>query len=257
MATKMLKNNQINRPLKGWLVDYLAKAITSGDFVYNGESVIVSKDGYLLDGQHRLSAIVKTGIPCQIELIEGVNKKVMPTIDTGSGRSAADVFAMNGFKNCNVLAGVVKLIYYFNKKQLAITRSGSSKMHNTEAFEFLMNNLDIPEYIIKTNFPGLSGTEISFMNYVATNCDPDLGAEFIDKLNNGLGLSDGDPVLQCRNVLLKNKIESRHEKLSTIAKYMFLFKALNLTLASKTVKKMIVRPGSGIAYPSTYPFYGT
>lgn len=57
IASRMLNTNQRNRPLKNNVVKQYAAAMLRGEWKLNGETIIISRDGNLLDGQHRISAL--------------------------------------------------------------------------------------------------------------------------------------------------------------------------------------------------------
>jgi hypothetical protein len=60
-----------------------------------GEVIKVSKSGIVLDGQHRLYAIVKANTPIFLHIAYGIDDSVSDVLDTGSVRSASDVFKLN------------------------------------------------------------------------------------------------------------------------------------------------------------------
>jgi hypothetical protein len=73
-------------------VDYLAGCISRGEWLLTHQGIAFAPDGRLLDGQHRLMAIVKSGLPVQIQVSMGVQPDTFDVIDTGSvKRSASDV----------------------------------------------------------------------------------------------------------------------------------------------------------------------
>ena len=58
LAAEFLKKNKSNRPLSSKHVIALAGSIERGEWMFTGESIKFSESDTLLDGQHRLSAIV-------------------------------------------------------------------------------------------------------------------------------------------------------------------------------------------------------
>ena len=62
MAREYLEKNSHNRRLSERSVRNLATAIKNGEWQVNGEAIKVDKEGNLLDGQHRLSAIEKRDV---------------------------------------------------------------------------------------------------------------------------------------------------------------------------------------------------
>lgn len=95
-AQAYLAFNTNNRNLRRSHVDRLASDILSNRWIFNGATIVFNGDGTLLDGQHRLAAIVQAGIPVTMAVVRGVSKSAMSTIDANVSRKAGDVFKLNG-----------------------------------------------------------------------------------------------------------------------------------------------------------------
>lgn len=61
MAREYLKSNSMNRPLNDRTVNLYAQEMRTGNWKLNGEAICFGKNGALLNGLHRLYAIVKSG----------------------------------------------------------------------------------------------------------------------------------------------------------------------------------------------------
>jgi len=97
MAELMLRRNTHNRPLAQKAVDDYASLIERNLWELTGEQVSFDWDGVLLNGQHRLHAIIASGIPAEIDLLFGSDPKVAKAMDQGKLRSAADIVSLNSF----------------------------------------------------------------------------------------------------------------------------------------------------------------
>lgn len=101
IADEMLKCNINNRKRAR---SSAARAIMNGEWELNGATIVFCEDGTLLDGQHRLTAVVETGEPIVSIVVRGLPKKTQISMDTGKTRSAADFLHMMGYKNAKILA---------------------------------------------------------------------------------------------------------------------------------------------------------
>lgn len=99
IALEMLKANTRNRPMNKQQVVRYAEQMTNGAWELNGEPIIFAEGGVLLDGQHRLAAIVKSQSTLDVLVVRGVDPKTFTTIDTGKLRTKSDVFALEGIKS--------------------------------------------------------------------------------------------------------------------------------------------------------------
>jgi len=115
LATALLGNNPINRRVAKANLEKMVRIITSGEWKMNGDTIRFTSTGILLDGQHRLMAIEKTGIPVETLLLFGVAEEANLTIDTGKGRSNTDALIMQGFRANSAHSATINLILLYKE----------------------------------------------------------------------------------------------------------------------------------------------
>lgn len=113
LAKQLLDKNTHNRSLSESIVAKLVGAMKRGEWQYNGDTIRLSKSGRLLDGQHRLAAIERSGIPQKYIIVDGLEDESFTTIDVGRGRTASDMLGIAGEKNTHTLAAVAKMNLIF------------------------------------------------------------------------------------------------------------------------------------------------
>lgn len=59
LAADLLSRNMKNRPVSQQRVRKYMAAMVAGKWLLNGEAIKISIDGRLIDGQHRLKAIIQ------------------------------------------------------------------------------------------------------------------------------------------------------------------------------------------------------
>jgi hypothetical protein len=106
-AEAMLGTSAGNRRMKDAKVKSYARDMIAGRWVLNGETVIMSADGRLLDGHHRLRACVRANLPFQTLVVRGVDQRAATTVDMGASRTVADVLSFEGERNCNAMVSIV------------------------------------------------------------------------------------------------------------------------------------------------------
>lgn len=113
MAEEMLTHNIVNRKLAVKRVHAYATDMKNGMWEQNGESIRFNEAGELIDGQHRLSAIIEANIPVPIYVTRGISSSIT-LYDRGKPRNEADSLLIGGMPkelaNNNIIA-VVKLHY--------------------------------------------------------------------------------------------------------------------------------------------------
>lgn len=102
VAKQMLETNISNRDLNPEAA--VVKAIENGEWELNGATIAFDEDGILIDGQHRLVACAKLGIPIDTLVVRGVEHSAQVTMDTGMPRRLRDYTKMRGYKNYTIVA---------------------------------------------------------------------------------------------------------------------------------------------------------
>lgn len=209
LAEVLLKNNKSNRKISlrnlNFIVDSMNKGIYKED---TGEAIKISKTGNLLDGQHRLLSIVKTGKSYNMLVISELEDEVFSVLDTGKSRSGADVLAMKGYPSGVGLAVAVRHILLMKQSTVHFKNPSPS---NEEIRKFVEANEEIVEIFqfcnnvyrkFKHITPGvltaIYWTLQSKGNTVA-NID-----KFFDSYSKGIDLKEDDPIYALRYKFIKD-----------------------------------------------------
>jgi hypothetical protein len=113
--------NQGNRFLNMLTVKTYARAMKTGRWSRNGETIKFSRTGKLVDGQHRLAAIVMSNVTVELEFRTGLDDEAGLTCDTGRKRSANDIMGMQGLTKWQaaIAAGAVILLLNWERKMIS------------------------------------------------------------------------------------------------------------------------------------------
>lgn len=111
--------NRRNRPISELFVDRLARDITNGAWLLTHQGIAFDTDNILLDGQHRLAAVVKANMPVSMLVTTGVPNtarlngtsfNTFEVIDGGRKRGVGQMLQMAGFINANKTAAATRTI---------------------------------------------------------------------------------------------------------------------------------------------------
>ena len=97
VAEEYLSHNIKNRKIRKEAVAMIARDIASGRFKTTHQGIAFFEDGTLADGQHRLKAIMKAGVPVDLMVTRGLKKEGMAAIDRGTARNVHDIFAIGNY----------------------------------------------------------------------------------------------------------------------------------------------------------------
>lgn len=124
LARWLLELNTGNRRVSRKRVERYKHIIESGLWINTGEPFIVSDEGILNEGQHRLTAIVEAGIavPCDIRF--GIARKAFEATGTGATRTVGDVISIgHGDSHSSSIAAGARLLRMY---QLGLPTSQSA-----------------------------------------------------------------------------------------------------------------------------------
>jgi hypothetical protein len=99
LAARWLERNESNRTVREGRVNALAEAMRRGEFVVTGDTIKFAPDGRLLDGQHRLWAVLESGVTVQMLVAYNIAPEAQVVMDTGAARKFADTLKWKGEKN--------------------------------------------------------------------------------------------------------------------------------------------------------------
>lgn len=137
IAQLLLDSNADNRRLNPGKVREYTEKMRAGIFELNGQSIIVSRDGFLNDGQHRCAACINSGAAIDTVMVFGVQRDSRYTVDAGMKREAGQLLSMRGVKNAHANATMAKLLQVWESEKI-ITRS-KRNIGNDDVYRFFIS----------------------------------------------------------------------------------------------------------------------
>jgi hypothetical protein len=245
-ATRLLEGNKGNRRLSENNVMFFKQQMLKGEWQLTGDPIKIGKDGRLLDGQHRLEALVKYGKPVEMFVAEGLDNKVFTVIDTGKSRSASDVLSTQGFKNSPALSGTVKYILLFNKGHFGNQGSaaGSTRVTNGEVLNFVDKNPTLLEVVnysagIYRQFRYIAVTSLGMLYWQLSKKNQTKCDIFFERYATGIDLSESSPIRLLRERLIRDG--QNKTKLSNRDKVALFIMAWNAFLSGKRVQQLTLQ----------------
>jgi hypothetical protein len=114
-AEAVLAYNTGNRRINRRKLQVLADQMQSGAFENTGEPIIISAEGVLNNGQHRLLAIVEAEAVVDMDVRFGIPRRVFTKTDTGAPRSGGDVLTIEGVAHGGMVASAVRLLLLYRR----------------------------------------------------------------------------------------------------------------------------------------------
>jgi hypothetical protein len=237
------KNHMRQRNVLPTHVNHLAQQMAAGQWQLNGEPVIFDEDGNVIDGQHRLYAIIQSGTEQMMLVVSGIESRAFLTINTGRSRTAANVLAINGIKNFSLIATVVTGVW--NYRRALTTNEGKGGSLNSTArpsrqdvLEEYEKNAEDYQHAAHLAMkckhlvgPGPTAI-VAALAIIDGSQDTEVVNMFFDLISTGINIEHNSPVYRLRERLIKNK--GGMSKLSQHHLVLLTARAWNLFACEKT-----------------------
>lgn len=262
MATAMLERNKPTvkapwpmRPIRAADVTVWAKRLRTGRLAYTHQGVAFDEDGRLQDGQHRLTAIVETGVTGEILVSAGWPRGNYHVLDTGRRRTASQVLQHEGASYSASTAAAVRLIYVYGVwGKDTLTHAGERVDNDVIAEVWSKLDADVLDWATKhaqrlrqqLGRLGPAGC-VAALYVVRNKVGEHPQVEFFaDGLVRGVEPDDEDPIYALRRQLT-HQASRVGRKLTAAEQMALVVKAWNAYIQGRRVKHLVV--GASTAMP--------
>lgn len=213
-AAALRENGVKNRPIRSFHANWLAQEMLAKRWVPNGETMILDARGKLLDGQHRCRAGEISGCTFRTYLVHlpSHGASFFDSIDQCAARSAGDRLGLDGVKNYNITAAMIRALGLYEMPGDKDATSSVRKFGTAEIrkkYESDRQGFDDAASAVASVASLLSGlvpaAVAAFVVYMASKQNAEKAALFLNGLATGENLSKTNPVLLLRNRLLEQK----------------------------------------------------
>ena len=213
-AKTLLERNTSNRGKVEPTTARYARDMEAGEFrSLNGQTVKVADTGRLLDAQHRMDAIVRSGARLPFVFVEGLPENVFAAMDRTDTRTFKDVLVDRGLSNAGTIAAATKLEFLWERSRFQQVHGVSPS--NPELTAVLARNPGIEEsqwYNNDKMRQRLVPAVCCWVEYRLRQADPELAEDFLEKLESGAGLERGNPILVVRERLTDLRNERKNAR---------------------------------------------
>lgn len=207
LAKKWLNLMAPNRTVsQSRVTQWAARLEKFGKFPQTGDTIKFDISGRLVDGQHRLMAIIESGVTVRALVARNVPLEDVATIDTGKSRSHADVLEIHGSApNPRAGARAAMLLWFFERGVFNLNNQ-KRKPTQEECLEVYTRHSRLAHFIslVKPITPagirGGPGTWGAMIYWLALQNET-AAQEFAGRLATGEELPSKHPILALRNRL--------------------------------------------------------
>lgn len=251
-ARSILEGNTHNRNVRNRVIDKYATDMTNGDWDgENGQSIVISDDGRVVDGQHRLWAIVQSETTQRMLVVTGVAMTSQLNIDAQAKRKFSDTLHLNGESSAMTLAAIVRRVALW---KTGIRRSGNFTPSNSQLIATLDEHPELRECAAEAEKLRrrikVTGSAAGLCYWLFSQIDYDDCAYFFLLLRGEHdGLDRGHPARTLVDTI--NNQQSGKMRMSEVHMLAFIIKSWNAYRDGKKLGLLRFTPGG--ASPEAFP----
>lgn len=198
-------NEVRNRTISLPHVMKLSRDMTNGNWLWTGDPIHVDTDGFIRNGQHRLLAVVHSGITQDFNVVRNLHPKAQLVIDVGRPRSVANQLHMAGVSNASNATAVANMLirWRVGKVMLSTYIPTVSEVNELISSEPAMVDALTMVYRFRKNIGTAPVAALGSTFIEAGHIDEKARDEFFEDLIVGADLAVDDPVFVLRNTLIR------------------------------------------------------
>lgn len=248
---QLLHENQ--RALRTRNLAHLKESAIAGDWVAdNGATIVLDVNGTVIDGQHRLVAVVETGVTLTMVVCWNCQENSIVTIDTGASRTLANILRFYGVLNYTGISGMANSILSY--ESCGYPDQSPSK---TKAVEFAMQNQELLQECFKQGgkaYPIVPSALAGFLYYYYKKVNAERAVEMFRQFKHStLVRSNAIDILKNRMVLINGSATRRRAAISQKWRVALVIKAFNAYFCEEDITPSALRWSRTEKYPRIIP----
>lgn len=185
-----------------------ASEMRRGGWMLNGEGIQFN-GARLLNGQHRLSAVVESGETVPMLIVRGIDPAAFSTIDQGKGRTIGDLLKMRGLPYSVEMAGGARVAWLYERFG-RISAETSKRPTRHQVYEYISLNEQALLDAAKLATAVALGHRATLTGLAYLLRNQSGAAAFFQRLSDGIGLSENEPVRLLRDRLIAFNVQRAH-----------------------------------------------
>lgn len=202
-AAEYLALNTKNRALVGRHLQSLTRDMKNGRWISNGDPIRFNSDK-LIDGQHRLQAIIDSGVTLEFVVIRQLPEKAFETIDIGRKRSMPDLLSIEGKGHPQILSSAIA---YVARYMIYGNIRSHERITHAERFEVLATNPQVErlaEIYAARGYPLKTAPSVlAAVHYLCWLKNRKQADDYMNAVVMGENLVEGDPAFAVRRWIIR------------------------------------------------------
>lgn len=238
LATELLEHNIRNRNVREQVWRKYARDMRAGKWIV-AESIKIDWNGRIIDGQHRLIAVIESGVTVKMMIVRNLDPEAQSAIDSGSKRSTADALRFKGHgEYATTVAAIARVAIGWEEGALrSATSHNAREVTNAETVEWVESNTDVHE---AASFAhryakriGATPTALGFATLHFFRINVEAGINFVTSIAERDMSGKGDPRVALYDTL--GSFSRRNVRMTVPLQLNVIFRSWNQWRAGKTL----------------------
>ena len=201
-AAEYLVHNTGNRRISRAHVESIARDLAQGRWMFNAQPICFAHGGRLLNGQHRLQAVILADRAIEVPVVRGLNEAAYATYDNQAKRRAEVGDQLDSFGDQALAYAMANLLWRHERKTLSTRNAKATAAEIQEIVNRHPRLLMLRSFARKLACFGRASV-IGYAAYVMERDDAALAPLFLAALETGADQRPGHPILALRGALQK------------------------------------------------------
>jgi hypothetical protein len=200
-AEEYLAANRGNRNIVQAHVAAMARDIGNGRWMFNAQPICFSRSGRLLNGQHRLSAVLEAGQPIEVLVMRNLPEEAFETYDKQAKKAPAVDEMFDDFGDKALISATAVLLWRREMKppgQPNATPTAAEIRDVIQTHPDLMRLRGFARKMVRYG----RASALAYAAYKVLRDDPQMGKVFLDRLETAANLPPGHIIIKLRDRLI-------------------------------------------------------
>lgn len=257
-ASEWLDTAATNRPPRQGKIDQYARDMLEGR--WRSSILRFDQNDRLVDGQHRLWAVVETGSAQQFYVERGLDEVAVRTIDTGLVRTNGDILAMRGEPNARTLASAIRVSKWIAENPGRAPSGQSGHPYSSEEIvEYLDAHPEIHESVLVAKrvtraMPFKSAGVASALHHLEGHRNKALADKFWDQIATSANMAPGSGAYHLNRALIADRLKRPTDRMNINTLTALCIKGWNVDEEGRSIRQL--RWVQGRQQTEAFPRFG-
>ena len=214
-AEEYLAANRGNRNIVQAHVAAMARDIGNGRWMFNAQPICFSRSGRLLNGQHRLSAVLEAGQPIEVLVMRDLPEEAFETYDKQAKKAPAVDEMFDDFGDKALVSATAVLLWRREMKppgQPNATPTAAEIRDVIQTHPDLMRLRGFARKMVRYG----RASALAYAAYKVLRDDPRMGQVFLDRIETAANLPPGHIIIRLRDRLIDLRKADQNSQIDEI-----------------------------------------